>query len=264
MVKKKNSIFPAALLKALAISSLFALAIPNHGAKKSIKKPESPIARGKDGKVLSIDGKPYKLVWNDEFSGAELDKNKWAQRILGYGYAGQYSTEKCAYVDGKGHLVLAMCAYSKSKLLQKLKEQKQREIAKTPFRGQKRQIKKLTKQIERLFINKKNYIPATSHLKTGVNFLYGYHEIRFKLPNIPGPGLTFWFPAGKKARASQKSIFLKDVCIIKEKNSVITNHQRFIGIRRIRKGPPRTMAIAGVFSWSVDILLKYLTILCKT
>jgi hypothetical protein len=157
-----------------------------------------------------------------------------------------------------------MCAYSKSKLLQKLKEQKQREIAKTPFRGQKRQIKKLTKQIERLFINKKNYIPATSHLKTGVNFLYGYHEIRFKLPNIPGPGLTFWFPAGKKARASQKSIFLKDVCIIKEKNSVITNHQRFIGIRRIRKGPPRTMAIAGVFSWSVDILLKYLTILCKT
>lgn len=177
MLSRSSRLLLSDVLKALAILSLFALASPTHGTENTIEKPESPIARGTDGKTISIDGEPYHLVWSDEFSGDELDKRKWAQRILGYGYAGQYCTDQCAYVDGKGHLVLAMCALPKSKVRQELNTQE---------------------QIDKLEENEEASVPTTSHLRTNVDFLYGYHEIRFKLPNIPGPGLTFWFSAGKK------------------------------------------------------------------
>jgi len=78
-------------------------------------------------------------------------------------------------VDGQGHLVLALCALSKAEVAAKVTTEKEREaLAKRP---------------------EKDWIHAVSDLITRRGFLHGYHEVRFKLPNIPGPGFCFWFPS---------------------------------------------------------------------
>lgn len=49
--------------------------------------------------------KDYKLVWNDEFNGNEMDSLKWQHRSLGKRFHGIVS-KSSSYLDNKGHLVI--------------------------------------------------------------------------------------------------------------------------------------------------------------
>ena len=50
----------------------------------------------------------WKLVWNDEFNGTELDRTKWLYRTNFYGRRMKGYTDKGAELDGKGHLRLKL------------------------------------------------------------------------------------------------------------------------------------------------------------
>jgi beta-glucanase (GH16 family) len=50
-------------------------------------------------------GKEWKLVWNDEFNGSQLDETKW-NRLGDSKRRDGYWIKDDAYLDGKGHLVL--------------------------------------------------------------------------------------------------------------------------------------------------------------
>ena len=51
------------------------------------------------------EGKEWKLVWQDEFSGAALDETKW-NRLGDWKRRDGFWVKDDAYVDGQGHLVL--------------------------------------------------------------------------------------------------------------------------------------------------------------
>lgn len=53
----------------------------------------------------SVPGKHWKLVWNDEFDGSQLDETKW-NRLGDSKRRDGYWIKDDVYVDGKGHLVL--------------------------------------------------------------------------------------------------------------------------------------------------------------
>ncbi len=127
-----------------------------------------------DGVVRVIDGREFKLVWSDEFEGKQLNKNYWKNRVSGYGYGGNYAPEDANYLDGEGHLVMSMCALPKEKVAKLVKSTRDIEA------------------VDKLPAGK--YICQTNQLLTKEKFLYGYHEVRFKLPLIAGPGFCFWFP----------------------------------------------------------------------
>ena len=66
-------------------------------------------ARGQQEKeVLPTppEGKTWKLVWNDEFDGTELDENKWIYRQEGQRRDGWWS-RKAVRLDEKGHLIMS-------------------------------------------------------------------------------------------------------------------------------------------------------------
>ncbi len=52
-----------------------------------------------------INLKDYNLVWEDKFSGRELDKNKWSYRVLGKRKKG-FSVKENVYLNGFGKLVI--------------------------------------------------------------------------------------------------------------------------------------------------------------
>lgn len=138
----------------------------------------SRVEAGKDvtdesGKKM-VDGEEYKLSWSDEFNGAKLDKEKWRHRSSpGYRSTGSLATTDGSYVDGDGHLALTMCALTKAELASRVTTKKEKEaVAELPDDA---------------------WTPAMSHLITQRTFRYGYHEVRFKLPLVPGPGFCFWF-----------------------------------------------------------------------
>lgn len=67
------------------------------------------VHRSFDKKTASINGKKYKLVWNDEFDGTELDRSKWDYR-LGERRNG-FWVKDSVVLDGRGNLHLV--AYEK-------------------------------------------------------------------------------------------------------------------------------------------------------
>lgn len=61
-----------------------------------------------DGHVSSFlpDGKNWKLVWNDEFDGTELDTTKWGFRLNFWGKPFGAYTDQGVRLDGKGNVEL--------------------------------------------------------------------------------------------------------------------------------------------------------------
>lgn len=156
-----------------------------------------------EGIERSINGKEFTLVWADEFDGETTDK--WENRITGYGYGNAFNLGDCAYVDGSGHLALVMCVFPKEKVLGMLKIQKQKD--------------------DLLSNEKREYIPTLAHIKTKDSFLYGYHEVRFKLPLIKGPGLDFWFagqtPENPEIDVLEQTLYNKKGKMVDYKSSTI-------------------------------------------
>ena len=59
-------------------------------------------------KSLLPAGKKWKLVWNDEFDGTELDMTKWSFRYHILQKRQMCLTDEAATLDGKGNLVLSL------------------------------------------------------------------------------------------------------------------------------------------------------------
>ena len=53
-------------------------------------------------------GKKWKLVWNDEFDGTELDRTKWDFRLHLLQCRHNTFTDEGAVLDGKGNLHLML------------------------------------------------------------------------------------------------------------------------------------------------------------
>jgi len=157
-----------AIASALFISACSVNQAPVTSAQPSTE--HTILEEGREGRVVG--GKEFRLAWADEFDGEALDK--WTDRITGYGYGGWFHPGNCAYTDGEGHLVLALCAYPKEKVIALVKTQAEKDALLSPE-------------------EKRQYIPTVPHIHTRDSFLYGYHEVRFKLPLVAGPGLFMCF-----------------------------------------------------------------------
>ena len=59
-------------------------------------------------KSLLPAGKPWKLVWHDEFDGTELDRTKWDFRLHLLQQRHSTYTDEGAFLDGKGNLHLKL------------------------------------------------------------------------------------------------------------------------------------------------------------
>ena len=59
-------------------------------------------------KSLLPPGKKWKLVWHDEFDGDTLDKSKWSYRLHLLQRRHETFTDRGAFLDGKGNLLLAL------------------------------------------------------------------------------------------------------------------------------------------------------------
>lgn len=54
------------------------------------------------------EGKEWKMVWNDEFDGTELDRTKWDYRLCMMGRRHEAWTDKGVALDGKGNCVFTL------------------------------------------------------------------------------------------------------------------------------------------------------------
>ncbi len=59
---------------------------------------------------LLPDGKTFRLVWQDEFDGTELDRTKWDYRLSMMGKVHPAWTDKGVHLDGHSHAVFTMIA----------------------------------------------------------------------------------------------------------------------------------------------------------
>ena len=128
----------------------------------------TPFAAGENTeppKTMTINGQPYTLSFNDEFGGRELDTTKWRHRILGGGSSHPlFFTEDASWLDGDGHLVMALYTQPKAELDPEVAER---------FPWQR-------------------WIPYASMLMTREEFTYGYHEVRLRMPIVAGAGAAVW------------------------------------------------------------------------
>jgi len=117
----------------------------------------------------------WKLVWNDEFDGFDLDTNKWDYRLYIMHSRHKTWTDDAAQLDGKGNLLLRI--YEKDG--DYYSSQLQTGSNYMDFPGDQYGNSKLSWPIGKIesarFLHK-----------------YGYYEIRCKLPTQPGWWSAFW------------------------------------------------------------------------
>jgi len=120
-------------------------------------------------------GKTWKLVWSDEFNGADLDRTKWDFRLYMMHQRHKTWTDDAAGLDGNGNLLLR--AYEKDGDYYSSQLQTGSNYMDRPPDG--RYSQQLTWPIAQI-------TPARFMHK------YGYYEIRCKLPAQPGWWAAFW------------------------------------------------------------------------
>ena len=126
-------------------------------------------------KSLLPAGKKWKLVWNDEFDGTELDMTKWSFRYHILQKRQMCLTDETASLDGKGNLVLSLMEkdghYYSSQIQtgENYMDRPGQEFEKDGFAWP------IDKFFEPKFMHK-----------------YGYYEIRCKLQTQEGWWSAFW------------------------------------------------------------------------
>ena len=119
-------------------------------------------------------GKEWKLVWNDEFDGTELDESKWGFRLNFWGRRLDTFTTEGVEVDGSSHLRLH--------LLKKGDD----------FYSPHLQTGSLTYDIPR---DSGGIWPFGAYQEPKFMHRFGYYEIRCRLPRNPGWHAAFWLQA---------------------------------------------------------------------
>ena len=145
---------------------------------QAVTAAEPVIPADPDGKPLPSHlptGKQWKLVWNDEFDGAHLDRTKWDYRLHIMQTRHETWTERGVTLDGRGHLLFRL--YEKdgnyySSQLQTGANFMDRPSGTRPAQGLRWPIAKLESP---KFLHK-----------------YGYYETRCMLPKQPGWWAAFW------------------------------------------------------------------------
>ena len=126
-------------------------------------------------KSLLPAGKKWKLVWNDEFDGTELDMTKWSFRYHLLHKRQMCLTDETASLDGKGNLVLSLMEKdghfycSQIQTGENYMDRPGQEFEKDGFAWP------IDKFSEPKFMHK-----------------YGYYEIRCRLPKCDGWHCAFW------------------------------------------------------------------------
>ncbi len=120
-------------------------------------------------------GKQWKLVWSDEFNGAQLDRSKWDFRLHIMQQRHKTWTDDAAALDGRGNLLLRL--YEKDGHYYSSHLQTGSNFLDRP--GESYGRSRFTWPIAQI-------APAKFMHK------YGYYEIRCKLPTQPGWWAAFW------------------------------------------------------------------------
>ena len=118
-------------------------------------------------------GKEWKLVWNDEFDGTELDRSKWDFRLHIMQKRYENWTEDAAQLDGNGHLIIK--AYEKDGHFYTSHLQTGSNYLDRPGEGYGSMTWPVAKNRPAKFAHK-----------------YGYYEARCMLPKQPGWWGAFW------------------------------------------------------------------------
>ncbi len=127
---------------------------------------------------LLPEGKKWKLVWNDEFDGSELDKDKWDFRLtmMGERWPG-WTDKKGIELDGKSNAVFTLCEDDGKPVSVQL--QTGYNFMDEPLEETKFGEDRLQWRIGKLHENKFTH-------------RYGYYECRCKLQKTDGWWSAFW------------------------------------------------------------------------
>ncbi len=117
------------------------------------------------------DGKKWKLVWNDEFDGTELDRTKWTFRLNFWGKPFPAFTTEGVELDGNSHLKLHVVKKGDQYCSPHL------------------QTASLTYDIPK---DTENFWNFGEHVKPLFLHKYGYYEICCRLNRQPGWWTAFW------------------------------------------------------------------------
>ncbi|OGV49489.1 MAG: hypothetical protein A2X49_00920 [Lentisphaerae bacterium GWF2_52_8] len=120
---------------------------------------------------LLPEGKKWKLIWNDEFDGTELDRSKWGFRLNFWGKPFPPFTDEGVELDGKSHLRLHL-----------IKKNGQ-------FCSPHLQTASLTYDIPR---DSSGFWPFGKYEEPKFLHKYGYYEIRCKMNRQAGWWTAFW------------------------------------------------------------------------
>ncbi len=125
-------------------------------------------------KTLLPEGKNWKMVWNDEFDGKELDRSKWGFRLNFWGKRFDAFTDEGVELDGASHLRLHLLKKDGKYVSPHL------------------QTGSLTYDIPK---DTNGFWPFGEHEKPKFLHKFGYYEIRCRLPKCDGWHSAFWLQA---------------------------------------------------------------------
>ncbi len=123
---------------------------------------------------LLPENKSWKLIWNDEFDGTELDTSKWGFRLNFWGQRLKTFTTEGVELDGNSHLRLHMIRKGND------------------FYSPHLQTGSLTYDIPK---DTNGFWPFGKREKPKFMHCYGYYEVRCRLPKNSGWHAAFWLQA---------------------------------------------------------------------
>ncbi len=126
---------------------------------------------------LLPDGKKFKLVWQDEFDGEELDRTKWDYRLSMMGKRHPAWTDKGVHLDGESNCVFTVISEDGMPVSSQLQ---------TGYNFMDEPVKKTTFCKEHIQWN-------IGKLKESMfTHKFGYYECRCRLQQKPGWRTAFW------------------------------------------------------------------------
>lgn len=122
----------------------------------------------------------WRLVWNDEFDGTELDRSKWDFRLHFWGRRFQTYTDEGVELDGKSHVKLHIIERDGHYYSPQLQT------------GANSFDKPVDGQVNGFDRQSKNFWPLGEIEKPKFMHRYGYYEVRCKFQSQPGWWSAFW------------------------------------------------------------------------
>lgn len=150
---------------------------------------ESKVITGEEPSLLP-EGRTFRLVWNDEFTGSELDSSKWSYRTNFWGRRAHWFAlpeDGCVeQKDGRIHLKI-------------------KKLANGQFVSPQLQTGELMWDIP-WDENRKGFFPLPKREKSKFVHRYGYYECRFRLQRKKGWWSAFWMQSEQQGCTLDPSV----------------------------------------------------------